>query len=129
MSANSARRALNRHGEVKGSAADALWAALFPPKEPEREMSWYDIALELKRSNDRFEAEREARRKAEAEAPPPGETAAQMLAHALEGSETTEPTEAPSGSSVAPIPLNGAGVLRAVLGAIPGATIHGEPSA
>jgi hypothetical protein len=127
-SADHARRALSSQGAVKGSAADALRAALSPPKEPERKLSWLEIATELKRANDQFEAEREAQRQAEADAPPPGETAAQMLARALRGSETTEPAEGQPQATTSHIPLNGPGVLRAVLGAIPGATIHGGAS-
>ena len=125
------RRALNSHGEVKASAADTLRAALFPPKEPEPEMSWLDIALELKRSNDRFEAEREAKRQAEANQPDPEKTAAELLREALTGQANPAQTaegQAPQGTSPAHIPLNGPGVLNVILGAIPGATIDGQPS-
>jgi hypothetical protein len=124
-SSESARAQLSKAGNVRPSAAQALKAALNPPQEPERELSWLEIATELRRASEAFEAERAARLQAEAEAPPPGETAAQMLARALRGSATTQPAEAPSGS-VAPIPLNGPGVLNAVVAGLGGnATIHG----
>jgi hypothetical protein len=127
-SADSARATLSKAGNVKTSAAQALKSAMLPPQEPEPELSWLEIATELRRANEAFEAEREARRKAEADAPPPNQTAAQMLAAALRGSATTQPAEAPSGS-VAQIPLNGPGVLNAVVAGLGGnATIHsGQP--
>jgi hypothetical protein len=106
-SAESARATFGKAGNVKGSAADALRAALSPPAEPEREMSWLDIATELRRASEAFEAER---------------------ARALKGSETTEPAEGQPQATTPHTPLNGPGVLRAVLGAIPGATIHGGAS-
>jgi hypothetical protein len=90
-------------------------------------VSWLDIALELKRSNDRFEAEREAKRKAEANQPDPEKTAAELLREALAGQANPAQTaegQAPRGTSPAHIRLNGAGVLNAVLSAIPGATVN-----
>ncbi len=125
-------RTLNPAGEVKPSAAQALKAALNPPQEPDKPMSWLDVALELRRAGDAFEQEREARQ-AEAQAAeaalrvPP----AQMLMEALRNANQA-PAEA---SLVAPtaaspggaLPLNGAALLQHAIAGIPGATIDGQP--
>jgi hypothetical protein len=117
-STDAAIRALSRRGEVKTSAADALRAAVSPPKEPNPEMTWYEVALELKRANDAFEAQRQAEAEAEANRPPPAQTAAQMLGAAI------------GGSSSGTIPLNGAALLGSVIRGMGanGGTINGEPS-
>ena len=127
---NPLTRTLSPAGTVKGSAADALKAALNPPVEPDKPMSWFDIAVELKRANDAFEAEREARR-AEAEAAgaalrvPP----AQMLMEALRNNANSAPAEASPAVPAAPLALNGAALLQHAIAGIPGATINdGSPS-
>lgn len=124
--AQSARRALSGHGEVKGSAADALRAALNPPKEPELEMSWFDIALELKRANDRFEAERQARAEAEANQPDPEKAASELLAEALRGRAAGD--NEPSGSPTGLLPLNGAALLHQAVAGQGNYTINGAPA-
>jgi hypothetical protein len=114
-SADATRRLFSSQGAIKESAADALRAALNPPQEPERQMSLFEIALELKRANEQFEAERQAQAEAEANQTDPGKTAAQLLAEVLSAT--------PGGV----VPLNGPGVLGIAAGAM-GATINGSPA-
>jgi hypothetical protein len=86
---------------------------------PEPEPEWYDAWIELDRQHKELEAEREARRPAEAEAAQAPQTTAGILA--------AEITKAATNSNSAHIPLNGAQVLRTALSSMGGSgTINGQ---
>ena len=78
---------------------------------PDPEPTWIDRAIEHDRRTDELEAQREAQRQAEEEAAQAPKTTAAILHAAIAG---------PS----APLPLNGACILRAALGGGHG-TING----
>jgi hypothetical protein len=93
------------------SAAEMMRRAIAGTQEPEPPQ-WFDLAIELDRQHKASEAERQARRKADEEAQNAPQTTAGILYAAIAGSS-------------APLPLNGAGILRAALGG-GGGTINGE---
>jgi hypothetical protein len=87
------------------------------PDEDEPELEWYEKIIELNRRHEEFEREREARKQAEQEAAATAQqTTTDLIRQAM---AETHPM------SKAPIPLNGAAVLRAALAGGPG-TMNGE---
>jgi hypothetical protein len=76
------------------------------PGLPADEPQWFDLAIESHRRNEEIRAEHEAKQKAQKAAQKPRSTASILMG---------EIARAATGSGSAPIPLNGAAVLRAAL--------------
>jgi hypothetical protein len=119
---------------MKGSAAEAFKAVVSQPEQPEPTMTWLEMATELRRANDAFEAQRKA--EADAEPQPQAETPAQMLARALRGQQldghqavdAIGPAAMPlhPAESTATLPLNGVALLHQMVGGPGNYTINGE---